>query len=48
MPHPHYQHLTATGGAPSDPTVWRQTVADVHASYTPGLPPPGARPDGQQ
>ncbi|QDN54155.1 competence protein CoiA family protein [Streptomyces sp. S1D4-20] len=48
MPHPHYQHLTATGGAPTDPTGWRQAVADVHASYTPGLPPPGARPDGQQ
>ncbi|MFE2696961.1 flagellar biosynthesis protein FlhF [Streptomyces mirabilis] len=41
MPHPHYRHLAGTDDGPA---AWQQTVADVHASYSPGLPPPGARP----
>jgi len=46
MPHPHYLHLVKTGHGPAAQKTWQQTVEDVHASYRPGPPPPGARPGG--
>ncbi|MGW6144434.1 hypothetical protein [Streptomyces sp. NPDC055140] len=45
-PHPHYRHPHGTGDGPAAQATWRNAVADVHASYRPKLPPPGARPHG--
>ncbi|MEL3946386.1 hypothetical protein AABC07_11985, partial [Streptomyces sp. LNU-CPARS28] len=42
-PHPHYQHLAKTGAQ----AAWQQALAQVHAAYQPGPPPPGARPGGR-
>ncbi|MEH0475076.1 hypothetical protein QA943_40770 [Streptomyces sp. B21-097] len=44
-PHPHYRDLARAGDGPAARRAWQQAVADVHASYRPGPPPPGARPD---
>ncbi|WP_328373617.1 competence protein CoiA family protein (plasmid) [Streptomyces sp. NBC_00445] len=44
-PHPHYRHFATTT---VDQTAWQRAVEDVHASYRPGLPPPGARPGGSK
>lgn len=45
-PHPHYRHPATPGDGPAARRAWQQAVADVHASYRPGPPPPGARPAG--
>ncbi len=46
MPHPHYL-ARQPGDGPAARAAWQQAVADVHASYRPGPPPPGARPQVQ-
>ncbi len=43
-PHPHYQQ---PGNGPAAQAAWTKAVADVHASFEPRTPPPGAQPDGQ-
>ncbi|MGW1362945.1 hypothetical protein ACWCQP_36755 [Streptomyces chartreusis] len=43
---PH-RHWARTGNSPDARATWQQTVADIHAAYRPGRPPPGARPDGR-
>ncbi|MFF9158254.1 competence protein CoiA family protein [Streptomyces sp. NPDC014846] len=40
-PHPPYRHLARQPDTGAD---WHRAVADVHACYRPGPPPPGARP----
>ncbi|MFD5079502.1 competence protein CoiA family protein [Streptomyces sp. NPDC058371] len=45
-PRPHYRHLAQAGDGNGARTAWQQAVTDIHASYRPGLPPPGARPGG--
>ncbi|MEU8470171.1 hypothetical protein AB0F30_20015 [Streptomyces sp. NPDC029006] len=45
MPHPHYRHLARQPGVSRAVlAAWHQAVSDVHASYRPGPPPPGAQP----
>jgi hypothetical protein len=46
-PHPHSLHLAEAGDGPMGQAVRQKAVADIHASYRPGLPPPGARPGGR-
>ncbi|MFE7029097.1 hypothetical protein ACFU9Y_02225 [Streptomyces sp. NPDC057621] len=46
VPHPHFRQLAGTGEGPAAQTVWQRALADVHAAYRPGPPPPGARPHG--
>jgi len=45
-PHPHYRHPATPGDGPAARKASQQAVADVHASYRPSPPPPGARPAG--
>ncbi|MDX2935580.1 hypothetical protein [Streptomyces ipomoeae] len=45
-PHPHSRNLARIGDGPTAQAAWQQAVADIHASYRPTLPPPGARPVG--
>ncbi|MFD4415653.1 competence protein CoiA family protein [Streptomyces sp. NPDC058476] len=44
-PHPHYRHPAKTDDHPAAQRAWQQAVANIHASYRPAPPPPGARPD---
>lgn len=46
-PHPHSRHLAGVGDGPMAQAAWQKAVAGIHASYRPGLPPPGARPGGR-
>lgn len=44
-PQPHYRQ---PGNGPASRAAWHKAVADVHASFQPGPPPPGARPGGKR